>query len=270
MTERPEGTWALILGCSVGAGAEIARTLARKNRLNVLGFHRGHHTEEAGELQAEIRGLGLRCELVQANAGRLDTIPELTDEVARLLSGDTIKVMVHSLADASVGPLVHHEEGVALQPKQLLKSFEVMAHSFVFWGQNLFTRGLFGPQSQIIGLLNYLERHVLVGGAAIGASKAALSGYMRYMAGEYAPYGVRVNGIRFGPVDTFASRHVPNFARGHAAFARLNPMGRNGTVTDVADMLSLLLDPRAGFVNGEIISVDGGEERSVMKQMGRG
>jgi NAD(P)-dependent dehydrogenase (short-subunit alcohol dehydrogenase family) len=270
MSDRPQGSWALVLGCSVGAGAEIARTLARCNQLNVLGFHRGHHTAEAAELQAEIRERGLRCELVEANAGKLETIPELADEVGGILDGDTIKVLIHSLADASVGPLVHPSPDAALQPRQLLKSFEVMAHSFVFWGQHLFTRGLFGPQSQIVGLLNYLERHVCEGGGAIGASKAALSGYMRYMAGEYAAYGVRVNGIRFGPVDTFASRHVPGFAVGHAAFAALNPMGRNGNVSDVANMVSLLLDPRAGFVNGEIISVDGGEERSIIKQMARG
>lgn len=267
MSERPSGTWALVLGCTVGVGAEIARTLARKNGLHVLGLHRGHHQQEADELQAEVRALGLCCELIQADAGRLATIPELADEVGRLLDGATIKVVVHSLAGASIGPTVHPEPERALHPKQMLRTFEVMAHSFMFWGQHLFTRRLLGRDSQIIGLLNYLERHVCVGGAAISVSKAALSGYMRYMAAEYAPYGVRVNGLRFGPIDTYASRHVPDFPRAHAAFARLNPMGRNATVNDVADMLSLLLDPRAAFVNGEIISVDGAEERSMFKQM---
>lgn len=266
MNDRSEGTWALVLGCSVGVGAEIARTLARHNGLHVLGMHRGNHQAEAEAVQEEIRSRGLCCELVQADAGRLAHIPELAAEVRRVLDGATLKVVVHSLADASVGMTVHRKPERALHPRQIAKTFEVMAHSFLFWGQHLFSQGSLGRQAQIIGLLNYLERHVVPGGAAIGASKAALVGYMRFMAAEYAPHGIRVNGLRFGPIDTYASRHVPNFHKAHAALARLNPMGRNATVSDVADMLSLLLDPRAGFVNGEIISVDGAEERSILQQ----
>ncbi len=265
MDERKKGTWALVLGCSVGVGAEVARVLAKQNGLHVIGMHRGNHEAEAAELQAEVRSLGLRCEMVVANAGQLANIPELADEVQRILDGETLKVAVHSLADASVGMTVHHEPQRALHPKQILKTFEVMSHSFLYWGQHLFGRGLLGGDSQIIALLNYLEQHVVPGGAAICASKAALSGYMRYMAAEYARYGIRVNGVRFGPVETWASTRVPNFYTSHANLKRLNPMGRNGTIADTAGVLSLLLEDRAAFINGAVINVDGGEEASILQ-----
>lgn len=266
----PEGSWALVLGCSAGTGASVARTLARRNGLNVIGFHRGRHQEGADAVQAAVRAEGVRCEMVVADAGKIDDIPELAGRVAAILDGQRLAVVVHALADASVSPTVHPEVGRDLHPRQIRKTFEVMAHSFMFWGQELYHLGLLAPGSQIVGLLNYLQRAVCRGGAAIAASKGALAAYVMYMAAEYAPLGVRVNAIRFGAADTAAARHVPDFGRSLAEFASINPMGRNVTTDDVADVISLLLDPRAGFVNGAIVSVDGGEERSFIQHIFNG
>jgi NAD(P)-dependent dehydrogenase (short-subunit alcohol dehydrogenase family) len=267
MKDRKEGRWALVLGCSAGTGASIARALARENKLHVIGFHRGNFPEGAQALKAEIEGQDLRCEIVQADAGRIDELPTLVDRVAEILDGDKLKVMVHSLASASVGATVSDEPRWALHPKQIRKTFEVMAHSFMYWGQYAYERDLFGADAQIVGLLNYLERAVCAGGAAIGASKAAMAAYMKFMAAEYAPLGIRVNAIRFGAADTAAARHVPDFPAALAEFKSINPMGRNVTTEDVADMVSLLLDRRAGFVNGAIVAVDGGEERSFIQHI---
>lgn len=264
------GGWGLILGCSMGAGAAIARRAAADG-LDVLGVHRGNHPGEAAALQAEVRALGRRCELLVADAGRLAHLDGLAPAVAELVGPAGLRLVVHSLADGSVGGIVHGPDGHGgLHQKQILKTFEVMAHSFLFWGQRLFHDGLLADGARVIALLNYLDSAVLKGGTAIGASKAALTTYVRYMASELGPLGVRVNGIRFGAADTYAASMVPDFDKALQAFASVNPLGRNVATEDVADLVSLLMDERARFVNGAILPLDGGEEAALIQRIFEG
>jgi len=234
-------------------------------------MHRGNHPDEADALRREVESHGRRCELLVADAGRLANLDDLADRVARQVGPGGVELLVHSLADGSVGPVVDADAPErALHPKQILKTFEVMSHSFLFWGQELFRRGLLADGARVVALLNYLDTAVLRGGAAIGASKAALTTYVRYMAGEMGAHGVRVNGIRFGAADTYAASMVPDFDKALGAFASVNPLGRNVATEDVADLVSLLLDDRASFVNGAILAIDGGEEAAIIQRVFQG
>jgi enoyl-[acyl-carrier-protein] reductase (NADH) len=199
--------------------------------------------------------------LLEADAGRLELIPELADRVARALGDDEAGLLacVHALADASVGPLVHPEAERALHPAQIGKTFEVMAHSFVVWAQALLERRLFAPGAQMLAMLNYLDTQTLRTAGAIGASKAALAAYVAYLGLELAPHGVRANAIRFGAADTEAASLLPRYDVILRNLASVSPMRRNVEVDDVGALVSLLLDPRAGFLNGAVIPFDGGE-----------
>ncbi len=263
------GSWGLILGCSQGTGASICRAIAADG-MNVIGIHRGNHPEAAARLVADVEAHGVRCQLLTANAGKLEVLDELVAAVGAIAGPGGVGLMVHSLADGSVGRLVDPDAPEqALVPKQILKTFDVMAHSFLFWTQRLFGGGWLGDGARIVALLNYLDEAVLPGGGAIGPSKAALTTYVRFLAGELAPHGVRVNGIRFGAADTYAASMVPDFEKALAAFADINPMGRNVSTDDVGRFVALLLDERADFLNGAIVSLDGGEERAMIQGMFR-
>jgi 3-oxoacyl-[acyl-carrier protein] reductase len=90
------------------------------------------------------------------------------------------------------------------------------------------------------------------------ASKGAVATETIGMAREFAPYGIRVNNVCPGVIETpFHDKFsTPEFVK---SFAERTPLGRNGTAEDVAKaILFLASDEAAGFITGEYIAVNGG------------
>jgi 7-alpha-hydroxysteroid dehydrogenase len=94
---------------------------------------------------------------------------------------------------------------------------------------------------------------------AYGAAKAALNMMTRNLAAEVAPK-VRVNAISVGGVATDALQVVLTNDELRAQFEANTPMGRPGTVEDIAACALYLASPAAGWVTGKIFQVDGGTE----------
>jgi NAD(P)-dependent dehydrogenase (short-subunit alcohol dehydrogenase family) len=103
--------------------------------------------------------------------------------------------------------------------------------------------------------------------AAYAASKGALDALVRSMAIDEAPYGVRVNAVCPGSVDTPMLRaSARRFSDGSDAgieallrdWGRTHPLGRVATPREVGEVVAFLAGPRASFVTGEDIRVDGG------------
>lgn len=88
-------------------------------------------------------------------------------------------------------------------------------------------------------------------------AKAAVIGYTLALADELAPHGVTVNAIAPGSIDTPLTRGLFNDMDDPAAHARV-PMGRFGTVADVAGVIEFLCTPLSDYVTGQVICVDGG------------
>jgi NAD(P)-dependent dehydrogenase (short-subunit alcohol dehydrogenase family) len=91
------------------------------------------------------------------------------------------------------------------------------------------------------------------------ASKHAIIGLTRSAALEAAPYGVRVNAVGPGPVQTaMLDRVTGNDTRAKAAFLATVPQQRAGEAEEIAEAIAYISSPKAGFLTGQTIFLDGG------------
>jgi len=160
---------------------------------------------------------------------------------------------------ASLADPPEYDQSNMLEDEDLARTAHAMGTSLISWVQALHRRGLFAPDARVFGLTSEGNRTAWRGYAAVSVAKAALEAAARAIAVEYGPHGVRCNILQPGVTPTPASALIPGSAH-IAARARLkNPMGRLTTPEDVAGVICLLSTDEASWINGAVITVDGGE-----------
>ena len=112
-------------------------------------------------------------------------------------------------------------------------------------------------------IVNLASTHALVGVAersTYGISKAALIQMTRMLAVEWAPYGIRVNAVASGRLDTSSPSRVEKAADPNYMAAMLSriPLRRQATVAEVAAAVSYLASPAAAAITGQVLVLDGG------------
>jgi 3-oxoacyl-[acyl-carrier protein] reductase len=109
---------------------------------------------------------------------------------------------------------------------------------------------------RIVNLTSVVGLMGNAGQSAYAASKAGIIGFTKAMARELAPRGITVNAVAPGFIDTEMTAKLS--AKAHEEYLHSIPLGRFGTCEDVADAVSFLAGPGAGYITGQIISVNGG------------
>lgn len=94
------------------------------------------------------------------------------------------------------------------------------------------------------------------GQTAYAASKSALVGITKSLAREVGARGITVNALCPGLLDTEMTSHLTDAAR--AYYVDQTPLGRSGTLEEVAGVVRFLMSDEASYVNGAVIAVDGG------------
>ncbi|RJF80473.1 SDR family oxidoreductase [Oleomonas cavernae] len=110
-------------------------------------------------------------------------------------------------------------------------------------------------RGRIVAIGALAARRAVAGNAAYAASKAALEAYIKTLMAEVARRGVTANVVAPGWIDT-AMVTAPAEAR--AALAKTIPAQRLGKAEDVAAIVAFLLREEAGYINGTVVTVDGG------------
>ncbi|MFT7721230.1 MAG: SDR family oxidoreductase [Roseateles sp.] len=110
---------------------------------------------------------------------------------------------------------------------------------------------------RIVNILSISGQRGGYGRAAYGASKAGLEALTKVMAVEFAPYGINVNAVAPGGVETEMTRQA-HYEATRAAYTRLVPLGRYGTPAEVADAVVFLCSDESRYVQGHTLNVDGG------------
>jgi NAD(P)-dependent dehydrogenase (short-subunit alcohol dehydrogenase family) len=255
----------VVLGASSGTGQAIARAVASDPGLDVFGVHRGHHPDGAAELTRAVASAGRRAALRVDDAGTAEGAAAGADELLEHAGPRSVRFFVHSLANASLGHF--SVGGDILSPRQIQKTFDSMAHSFVYWTRALVERDLLAPGARLLALTNPLHDSLVARCGLIAATKGALEMYVRVLALELGPLGHRVNLLKFATVVTPAVAKVygeSELARVEALHRQMIPAGRMCTTAEVGRLTSLLLDERAEWFNGATIDFSGAMTQSLI------
>ena len=261
-----EGKSALILGASSGFGAASARALARAG-MDIFGVHLDLKStlSRAREVMADVEALGRRVVFFNKNAADARKRGQILDKMQEVLGENeppgVVHVMLHSLAFGTLLPFIPVEPGEEVVARdQMEMTLNVMAHSLVYWVQDLVARGMLVQGSRVFSMTSAGSHRVIRGYGAVSAAKAALESHTRQLALELAPRGILVNCIQAGVTDTPALRMIPNSDQIVADVMARHPAGRLTTPEDVAQTLVALSDPALIWISGSVIHVDGGED----------
>ncbi|MEC7794303.1 MAG: SDR family oxidoreductase [Pseudomonadota bacterium] len=241
----------LITGASSGIGAACARLGAAPGDHVIL--HYGRNRDGAEAAASAARDAGARTTLIQADVGRPDDVLRLGKEAAvadpalplHLVNNAGIVDQRASLAD--------------LSPARLTRMFAVNITGAILVAQQavaLMRRGSAG--GGIVNVSSTAARKGM-GGQYMdyAASKAAIDCFTIGLADELAGEGIRVNAVRPGLIDTEIHAKGGEPAR-LAEIGHTPPLGRPGTVEEVAEAILWLLSDRASYTTRSILDVAGG------------
>jgi len=257
--------WALILGASSGFGEATSLALARAG-MNIFGVHLDRRgtlpnveriTGEIGALGREARFFNVNAADEEKRAGAAASMEQILKERGEL---GRLRVMLHSLAFGTLKLLVADPMKEAVTKPQMDMTLDVMAHSLIYWAQEIVGRGLMGEGGRIFAMTSAGSTRVLPFYGPVSAAKAALESNIRQLASELAPRGITANSIRAGVTATPAARKIPNYEEFSRRAAERNPHRRMTTTDDVARALVALSHPDTYWITGNVIGVDGGEE----------
>jgi NAD(P)-dependent dehydrogenase (short-subunit alcohol dehydrogenase family) len=257
--------WALILGASSGFGEAISLALARAGR-NVFGVHldRRGTLPNVERIRAGIEAAGGKAVFFNMNAADPEKRAEAVAEMKRILAeeGDPagIDVLLHSLAFGTLKPFVAPATADAINRAQMDMTLDVMAHSLVYWVQDVLQAGLMAPGSHVFAMTSAGGHRIWPSYGGVSAAKAALESHCRQLAVELVPRRIAVNAIRAGVTDTPALRKIPGNDRMIEHCLSIHPAKRLTTPEDVAAVVVAVARPETTWLTGNVLGVDGTED----------
>ncbi|MGZ0711855.1 SDR family NAD(P)-dependent oxidoreductase (plasmid) [Coraliomargarita sp. W4R53] len=241
---------ALVTGSGLGIGAGVAVQLARAGA-DVVVHYRGSATE-AAETVATIQALGRRSIAIQADLTVTKDADRLVAEAAEFLGG--IDILVNNaghLVGRSPVAETSNDHWNAVMDVNMTSGFYVTRAASAHLAASSAARVIM--MSSLAA-----ENGGGQGAVAYATAKAATNGFTRALAKELAPLQVTVNAVAPGFIEGTPFHETFTADSARAGIIAGIPIGRAGTVDDVAGAVLYLASDLAGFVTGQVIDVNGG------------
>jgi NAD(P)-dependent dehydrogenase (short-subunit alcohol dehydrogenase family) len=256
--------WVVILGASSGFGAAAAKSFARAG-YGIFGAHmdrRGTMPQVEALIQ-ELQSYDVPVIFQNGNAAKDESRGESIAHLVNHLqeNGDYVKVVLHSLAFGTLRPYVS-EDQATLGRRHMEMTLDVMAHSLVYWVQDLLAAKALREGGRIFAMTSSGSIAAWPAYGAVSAAKCALESHIRQLAIELAPRKITANAIMAGVTRTPALEKIPGAAELARRAEERNPHGRLTTPEDVANCLVTLSEDGTSWLTGNILRVDGGESVS--------
>lgn len=234
---------ALVTGGSGAIGAAICRRLANQE-LHVL-VHANSHPQAAQQVVDEITDTGGSAEACCFDLTDENTV---TPALENILEQGPIQVLIHNAGIHDDAPLA----GMSFD--QWRSVIDVSLHGFYHVTQPLILPMLRTRWGRIITLSSIAGVMGNRGQANYAAAKAGLHGAAKSLAIESASRGVTVNVVAPGVIDSPMTSELFDKER----INQLVPMKRTGTPDEVAGLIAYLCSDDAGYITGQVISINGG------------
>ncbi|RMG74965.1 MAG: 3-oxoacyl-[acyl-carrier-protein] reductase [Nitrospirae bacterium] len=240
-----EGQVALVTGAGRGIGKAIAERLSSKGvRVIVADLN----LQDAEETAKEISEKGVEAKAIQVDVSSSESVKKMFEDTVNTFGGVDILVNNAGITRDTLVLRMKEEDWDAVINVNLKSVFLCSKEAI-----RIMSKKRYGRIVNIASVVAFMGNP---GQANYSASKAGIVGLTKTLAREYASRGITVNAVAPGFIQTAMTEKLPEKVK--EEMLRSIPVGRFGTVEDVATAVAFLSSPEAGYITGHVIHVNGG------------
>ncbi len=236
----------LITGSSQGIGRTIAlkfASLEAKIALNDIHFQKSILEEVKHEIQQQ----GGQANCFLADVSKYEEVEKMLEEIKKEFGG--LDILVNNAGICQDKTLAK----MSIQEWQKVIDIDLTG---VFNCSKAALSLIVPNQGKIINISSVVGQRGNFGQTNYAAAKAGIIGFTKSLAKEVGKFGVTVNAIAPGFIETKLTENLPEELK--ITIKKLTSLGRLGTPEEVADLIVFLASEKASFITGTVVNIDGG------------
>ncbi len=237
---------AIVTGASRGIGKACAMRLAQDGYIVVINYSKSE--QQAKDVLNTIETNGGQGMIYKADVSSLSEVSMMMREVQKKYG--QIDVLVNNAG------IVKDEYLLMLNKDNLDQCFDLNVKGYFYCAQQAVLKMFRKKSGVIINMSSVSGNFAIPGQSVYSATKGAINSMTRTMAKELAQYGIRVNAIAPGFIETEMLHSLPEEKK--EAYLKLIPMHRLGKASEVADLVAMLVSDSCSYITGQVITMDGG------------